>query len=171
MVVTFNVIAVRILYSLTDSTRFHLFWSHSNQFVIATVLVATVWVVTACGPTPTAVPSATPTAASAQTTGHSSVATVAPAAVAEQRDPNVPALPFPDNPDPLQCGIPEVWNSDTPAWLTGSYQGRLIEPTVFLYDSHARNHITGMGPTARRFASSSPRPTRCSISIWSGRLA
>ncbi len=31
MVVTFNVIAVRILYSLMDPTRFHLFWSHSSE--------------------------------------------------------------------------------------------------------------------------------------------
>jgi hypothetical protein len=121
----------------------------SNQFVIATVLVAAVWVVTACGPLPTAGPSATSTAASAQTAQHSSATTVAPAAVAEQRDPDVLALPFPDKPDPLQCGIPEVWNSDQPAWLNGSYQGRLIEPTVFLYESHVRTHITGRAPSGR----------------------
>jgi hypothetical protein len=118
-----------------------------NRFASAQVLVAAVCVVTACGPLPTAGPPAAPTTVAAPTAGRSSAATVAPAAVAEQRDPNVPALPFPDNPDPLQCGIPEVWNSDKPAWLNGSYQGKLIEPTVFLYDSHARNHITGAAPS------------------------
>jgi hypothetical protein len=60
-----------------------------------------------------------------------------------QRDPNVPVLPFQDNPDASQCGIPEVWRENKPAWLTGYYNGELIEPKVFLYDSHARRHITG----------------------------
>jgi hypothetical protein len=73
--------------------------------------------------------------------------TAVPALVAAQRDPAVPALPFSDNPDPLECGIPEVWNSDKPAWLNGSYQGKLVQPTVFLYDSHARNRITGAAPS------------------------
>lgn len=119
----------------------------SKRYVKAIVLAATVWVVTACGSIPTAEPAATSAAASTQTVEHSRTTTTAPVAVAEQRDPDVPALPFSDNPDPLQCGIPEVWNSDKPAWLHGSYQGKLIEPTVLLYDSHARNHITGRAPS------------------------
>jgi hypothetical protein len=63
-----------------------------------------------------------------------------------ERDPNVPVLPFPDNPDPSQCGIPAVWGA-YPAWVTGLYQGQLLEPTVLLYDSHLCNHISGGLPS------------------------
>jgi hypothetical protein len=118
-----------------------------NRFAIVKVLVAAVCVVTACGPTQAVELPAAPTAPSAQTAGHVSAPSATPVGVAAQRDPDVPALPFPDNLDPLQCGIPEVWNSDKPAWLNGSYQGKLVQPTVFLYDSHARNHITGAAPS------------------------
>jgi hypothetical protein len=55
----------------------------------------------------------------------------------------VPELPFSDNPDPTLCGIPTPWGSDEPAWLTGYYEGQLIQPTVYLYDSHLRNEVTG----------------------------
>ena len=65
------------------------------------------------------------------------------ATIAAQRDPRVPDLPFADNPDPSQCGIPTRWGSEEPAWLTGIYQGKLIQPTVFLYDSHLRLEISG----------------------------
>lgn len=60
---------------------------------------------------------------------------------------DVPELPFADNPDPTLCGIPESWNSDEPAWLSGYYEGELIQPTVFLYDSHLRRKITGEAAT------------------------
>jgi hypothetical protein len=59
------------------------------------------------------------------------------------RDPDVPDLPFDDNPDPDQCGIPIRWGLDDPAWLTGTWEGELIEPVVLLYDSHSRLSITG----------------------------
>jgi hypothetical protein len=59
-----------------------------------------------------------------------------------QRDADVPDLPFPDNPDPNACGIPAPCGGST-AWVTGMYQGQMIEPTVLLYDSHERLHITG----------------------------
>lgn len=62
------------------------------------------------------------------------------------RDPDVPELPFPDNPDPNQCGIPSQWSGDARAWLDGYYQGKLVEPIVFLYDSHSRLHITAQAP-------------------------
>lgn len=55
----------------------------------------------------------------------------------------VPALPFPDNPDPNACGVPQRWGSDVPAQLTGSYEGELVQPVVFLYDSHSRRAVTG----------------------------
>lgn len=55
----------------------------------------------------------------------------------------IPKLPFPDNPDPTLCGIPTAWNRPEPGWLDGHYGGKLVEPTVFLYDSHNRNRITG----------------------------
>ncbi len=66
--------------------------------------------------------------------------------VALQRDPDVPELPFPDNPDPNACGIPTPWNGYE-AWVNGTYQDQLVQPTVFLYDSHERLHITGAVPS------------------------
>lgn len=66
------------------------------------------------------------------------------------RDPDVPDLPFEDNPDPAACGIPVNWGDDAPAWLTGHYQGKLIQPTVFLYDSHLRLSIKGQAPSGSR---------------------
>jgi hypothetical protein len=63
-----------------------------------------------------------------------------------QGDADVPELPFPDNPDPSQCGIPTPWDN-YPGWLNGEYQGQLVQPTVLLYDSHQRLHVTGAVPT------------------------
>lgn len=54
------------------------------------------------------------------------------------RDADVPELPFPDNPDPNQCGIPTQWGLDTSAWVSGYYQGELVQPTVYLHRSHLR---------------------------------
>jgi hypothetical protein len=59
-----------------------------------------------------------------------------------QRDADVPDLPFPDDPDPSACGIPTPWHDDD-AQIDGTFQGQLVEPTVYLYDSHQRLHITG----------------------------
>jgi hypothetical protein len=64
-----------------------------------------------------------------------------------ERAPDVPELPFADNPDPNQCGIPVPWGTDEPAWVTGYYQGELVQPTVFLYDSHLRLSIAGAVPS------------------------
>ena len=63
-----------------------------------------------------------------------------------ERDPDVPDLPFPDNPDPDQCGIPVAWGDDDQAWLNGRYDGDLIQPTVYLYDSHLRLRIKAQAP-------------------------
>lgn len=63
-----------------------------------------------------------------------------------ERDADVPELPFADNPDPTVCGIPEPWRDDPTAYLSGVYDGELIQPTVFLYDSHARRSIKGRAP-------------------------
>ena len=63
-----------------------------------------------------------------------------------RRDANVPDLPFPDNPDPNACGIPTPFGNYA-GWVTGTFQDQLIEPTVFLYDSHERLHITGAVPS------------------------
>ena len=65
------------------------------------------------------------------------------AQIAAMRSPDVPDLPFADNPDPTQCGIPTPWGPNGRAYLSGMYQGELIQPTVFLYDSHSRFEITG----------------------------
>ena len=62
----------------------------------------------------------------------------------------IPPLPFPDNPDKSQCGIPTPWGKDTLAWLDGHYQGQLVQARVFLYDSHSRSRITGSAPTGAR---------------------
>ena len=63
-----------------------------------------------------------------------------------ERDSDVPQLPFPDNPDPNACGIP-VPMGDYAGWVNGVYQGQMVEPTVRLYDSHERLHITGSVPS------------------------
>jgi hypothetical protein len=68
------------------------------------------------------------------------------AQLAARRDPDVPELPFPDNPDPSLCGIPSQWSGETRAWLNGYYQGELVQPVVFLYDSHSRLRITARAP-------------------------
>jgi hypothetical protein len=63
---------------------------------------------------------------------------------------DVPTLPFPDNPDLSACGIPTAWGSNDPATLDGHYQGKLWQPRVFLYDSHARQKVVGSAPTGSR---------------------
>lgn len=64
-----------------------------------------------------------------------------------QRDPDVPELPFDDNPDPSQCGIPVQWgDADNTAWLSGLWQGEMIQPSVLLYDSHLRTQLVGDAP-------------------------
>jgi hypothetical protein len=68
------------------------------------------------------------------------------ALILSERDPAVPELPFPDNPDPSLCGIPIPWGSDSKAWLTGEYEDDLIQPVVLLYDSHLRLDITARAP-------------------------
>jgi hypothetical protein len=68
------------------------------------------------------------------------------AQILEMRSPDVPDLPFPDNPDPAQCGIPIEWGQDDPAYLSGIYAGELVQPTVLLYDSHLRFNITAQAP-------------------------
>ncbi|MGD2157754.1 MAG: hypothetical protein PVG14_02725 [Anaerolineales bacterium] len=68
------------------------------------------------------------------------------AEILAQRSPEVPKLPFPDNPDPDQCGIPIEWGEDGKAWLNGYYESDLIQPIVFLYDSHLRLNIKAKAP-------------------------
>lgn len=66
--------------------------------------------------------------------------------IAANRDPDVPPLPFPDNPDPNQCGIPTQWGDDGAAWLNGFYEDDLVQSPVLLYDSHSRLSITTQAP-------------------------
>ena len=55
----------------------------------------------------------------------------------------IPQLPFPDNPDPNECGIPQQYGTrNNTAYLNGVYEDELIQPTVYLYDSHGRSAIT-----------------------------
>lgn len=62
----------------------------------------------------------------------------------------VPPLPFAGNPDPNACGIPTAWGDGAPAWITGYYRGRLVEPVVYLYDSHVRKAVVGRIPSGGR---------------------
>lgn len=75
-----------------------------------------------------------------------SVEETAVAWIQANRDPDVPPLPFPDNPDPDQCGIPTAWGNNGTAWLTGIYEGDLVQPNVLLYDSHSRLSIAAEAP-------------------------
>ena len=63
-----------------------------------------------------------------------------------ERDPDVPPLPFDDNPDPTQCGIPVELGDDVAGWLSGMWDGELIQPEVLVYDSHLRVSVTGGAP-------------------------
>ena len=64
-----------------------------------------------------------------------------------ERDPDVPSLPFDDNPDPSQCGIPVRWGDENnSAWLSGLWRGELIQPVVLVYDSHLRKSVAGEAP-------------------------
>ncbi len=65
------------------------------------------------------------------------------------RSVSVPDLPFPDNPDPDACGIPQPRGGE-PAWLNGHYEGKLVQPVVLLYDSHVRREVTGQAPTGTK---------------------
>ena len=63
-----------------------------------------------------------------------------------ERDSDVPPLPFDDNPDPAQCGIPVQWGENGQAWLTGFWDGDLIQAEVLVYDSPLRVSVTGRAP-------------------------
>ena len=52
-----------------------------------------------------------------------------------------PALPFSDNLDLTQCGIPTVLGDEFTGELSGIYGGKLQEALVRLYDSHARAEV------------------------------
>lgn len=55
----------------------------------------------------------------------------------------VPAFAFDDNPDPDQCGIPQPMGSGYSGTLHGTVDGALVEPRVYLYDSHLRSAVRG----------------------------
>ena len=61
-----------------------------------------------------------------------------------------PGFPFPDNLDPSACGIPTAWGKSDPAWLDGHYAGKLTEPEVRLWDSHARKRVVGRAKTGTK---------------------
>ena len=52
-----------------------------------------------------------------------------------------PPLPFADNPDPTLCGIPT--QDDRRGIAHGEIDGELAGPIIYLYESHARQRITG----------------------------
>lgn len=55
----------------------------------------------------------------------------------------VPTFVFDDNPDPDQCGIPQPMGSGYTGTLHGSVDGEVVEPMVYLYDSHLRVQVLG----------------------------
>lgn len=61
--------------------------------------------------------------------------------------PAIPSLPFADNPDPAACGIPQAVGDGETATLHGIWKGELVQPIVFLYDSHLRREVTGRAPS------------------------
>lgn len=106
--------------------------SHKPPAVTAG-LVLMLWLLVACA-SATAVPP------------HPPLDATYAAQLAALRDPAVPELPFPDNPDPSQCGIPSRWGQEDLAWLTGLYEGQMVQEEVLLYDSHLRLKITASAP-------------------------
>ena len=80
------------------------------------------------------------------TVEHAASSTSVEGEVPVGRSPDVPDLPFADNPDPTLCGIPVAWSGQETAWLTGYYEGELIQDEVLLYDSHLRLDIAAAGP-------------------------
>lgn len=98
--------------------------------------------------------------------GYGMVVETAVPPIQANRDPDVPSLPFPDNPDPNQCGIPTAWGSDGTAWLTGLYEGELVQPTVLLYDSHSRLSIAAKAPHGPWFRLFSISRIRSSTITW-----
>ena len=52
-----------------------------------------------------------------------------------------PPLPFQDNSDPTLCGIPQP--DGRQGTVTGVYAGEVVQPIVYLYDSHSRNQVVG----------------------------
>lgn len=106
-----------------------------NQRVVFLVLVVGI-VLASCGGGETA-----------QRLGSSDGDDLGPILYEIERDSDVPALPFDDNPDPAQCGIPVPWGeSNSTAWLSGEWEGQLIQPEVLLYESHLRTSVTGGAP-------------------------
>jgi hypothetical protein len=83
----------------------------------ADILAALAVIIAACAPVP-APPAAPVVSHETQT--------------APERNSDVPHLPFADNPDPTQCGIPVQWGVDDPAILSGYYEGELIRSEVLL---------------------------------------
>ena len=73
--------------------------------------------------------------------GCAQVETAPSAAPIDPLPAKAPPLPFADNPDPSQCGIPQP--DDRSAVATGEYEGELVQPIVYLYDSHLRREVTG----------------------------
>lgn len=55
----------------------------------------------------------------------------------------IPTFVFDDNPDPDQCGIPQPMGSGYTGTLHGTVDGALVEPMVYLYDSHLRVEVRG----------------------------
>jgi hypothetical protein len=75
-----------------------------------------------------------------------SAAAQAPEGAEPARASAVPELPFDDNPDPDQCGIPQPLGDGVAGLVTGVWQGELLFEHVHLYDSHLRSAVTGTVP-------------------------
>ena len=113
---------------------------------ILTMLISLAWL-TACAAVGPAGPTSTrpPLLSAADVTATATVDQYM-ATIAAQRSSDVPDLPFADNPDPNLCGIPIAWGLAEPAWLTGRYAGKLVQPDVLLYDSHLRLEVVATVP-------------------------
>jgi len=108
------------------------------------LLVATAGLSLAAAASPPASPGAASPAAAPP--GMGAAAEPGPAAQAAPETSAVPDLPFDDNPDPDQCGIPQPLGDDVRGVVTGRWQGELLFGDVHLYDSHLRAEVTGTVP-------------------------
>lgn len=108
-----------------------------GRLLILPVLTAGLGLAAAPAPpaSPAAAPRTTPTAADP-----------GPAAQAPPETSDVPDLPFDDNPDPDQCGIPQPLGDGVRGEVSGRWRGELLFGDVHLYDSHLRAEVAGTVP-------------------------
>jgi hypothetical protein len=136
------------MYSLADERWFTMLFVFKNRLVVSfsVVVLTLLALLNACTQAPPVAPSPTAPASLSETPAQLSPPPQTALNTQLAETDSIPPLPFPDNPDPALCGIPKPWGNNSPAYLNGYYQGNLIRPVVFLYDSHLRREIQAHAP-------------------------